>query len=248
MRARNIKPGFFKSEGLASCTPLARLLFIGLWCMADREGRLEDRPARIKAELFPYEKADIEKLLIELSDKTDCDGTPSFIVRYGQPKQYIQILHFLSHQNPHFKEKESEIPAISTSLSLASVLPQSCPKQAVLNPDTGYLIPDTGILNPDSIYSQVLDYLNEKIGTNFKTVESNKKHIRARVNEGYYLEAFYTVIDKKVAEWTGTDQQKYLRPETLFGTKFDGYLNQQVKQKPMSNFEICQAIARGEEI
>ena len=48
-RARNIKPGFFANENLAECDPLARLLFAGLWCLADREGRLEDRPKRIAA-------------------------------------------------------------------------------------------------------------------------------------------------------------------------------------------------------
>ena len=76
------------------------------------------------------------------------------------------------------------------------------------------------------IYIAVVAYLNEKTGAKFKPVESNIKFIRARVNDGYTLEDFKTVVDKKVAEWIGTDQQKYLRPETLFGNKFDGYLNQ----------------------
>jgi hypothetical protein len=53
-RSRNIKPGFFLNDELAECEPLARILFAGLWCIADREGRLEDRPKRIKAEVLPY--------------------------------------------------------------------------------------------------------------------------------------------------------------------------------------------------
>ena len=53
MRARNIKPGSFKNEDLCEIEPLGRLVLIGLWCVADREGKLEDRPKRIKAELFP---------------------------------------------------------------------------------------------------------------------------------------------------------------------------------------------------
>src|SRR5262244_3073085 len=56
IRARNIKPGIFKNELLGAADPLLTLLFEGLWCMADREGRLEDRPLRIKAEIFPYPK------------------------------------------------------------------------------------------------------------------------------------------------------------------------------------------------
>jgi len=52
-RARNIKPGFFKNDQLAECHPLARLLFAGLWCEADRAGRLKDRPKRLKVECLP---------------------------------------------------------------------------------------------------------------------------------------------------------------------------------------------------
>ncbi len=54
MRARNIKPGFFKNEHLGTADPIVALLFEGLWLLADRDGRLEDRPLRIKAEIFPY--------------------------------------------------------------------------------------------------------------------------------------------------------------------------------------------------
>jgi hypothetical protein len=107
-RARNIKPSFFKNEVLASCSPHARLMFIGLWGLADREGRLEDRPLRIKAEVLPYENQDIEKLLSELSER-------GFILRYqtvnGMNIKYIQILNFTKHQNPHVKESASLIPA-----------------------------------------------------------------------------------------------------------------------------------------
>ena len=67
MRARNIKPGIFRNEILGSSDPLLTLLFEGLWCLADREGRLEDRHLRIKAEVFPYrENLDIHRYLTEL--------------------------------------------------------------------------------------------------------------------------------------------------------------------------------------
>ena len=66
MRARNIKPGFFKNEDLAECSPWARLCFAGLWTLADRDGRLEDRPKRIKAELFAFDAVDVDPLLGEL--------------------------------------------------------------------------------------------------------------------------------------------------------------------------------------
>lgn len=105
MRLRTIKPGFFKNEDLAALPPLARLLYAGLWCMADREGRLEDRPKRIKVELLPYDSADVNKLL-------DALAQADFIVRYSSgAERYIEIPAFLLHQNPHVKEAISRIPA-----------------------------------------------------------------------------------------------------------------------------------------
>ena len=66
-------------------------------------------------------------------------------------------------------------------------------------------------------------------GTNYRhNTESSRKDIRARLNEGYKEDDFYIVIDKKAKEWIGTEQEKYLRPMTLFGTKFESYLNQTI--------------------
>src|SRR6267143_3071778 len=106
MRARNIKPGIFKNEILGSSDPLLTLLFQGLWCLADREGRLEDRPLRIKAEVFPYrENLDINRYLTELE-------RIGFVQRYKVGEvALIQVLNFKKHQNPHHTEKKSELPA-----------------------------------------------------------------------------------------------------------------------------------------
>jgi uncharacterized phage protein (TIGR02220 family) len=77
------------------------------------------------------------------------------------------------------------------------------------------------------IYIDVVAYLNEKAGTKYRaSSERTKEKIRARVAEGFTLEDFKTVIDNKCAEWLNTDYAKFLRPETLFGPKFEGYLNQ----------------------
>lgn len=88
---------------------------------------------------------------------------------------------------------------------------------------------DTLSGNPTSYpYSDVIDYLNERTGKQYKsTTKKNQTVIRARSDEGFNLDDFKKVIDNKVAEWKGTNMEKYLRPETLFGTKFEGYLNQQ---------------------
>lgn len=80
-----------------------------------------------------------------------------------------------------------------------------------------------------NIYTQIINYLNEKAETAFRsTTKKTKDLISARQREGFALDDFKKVIDIKATEWKGTDMQKYLRPETLFGTKFEGYLNQKV--------------------
>lgn len=104
-RARNIKPGFFKNDLLAECSALARILFAGLWCEADREGRLEDRPKRIKADVLPYDDCDVDVLLNELASR-------GFVTRYcSNGVAYLCIPGFCKHQNPHMKESASSIPA-----------------------------------------------------------------------------------------------------------------------------------------
>ena len=103
-RARNIKPGFYANEDLAECSIWARFIFPGLWMMADREGRLEYRPMKIKGELLRFDNIDAEPLLAELEHW-------GFIQIYEvQGRRFIQILKFNEHQHPHFKESESVIP------------------------------------------------------------------------------------------------------------------------------------------
>lgn len=138
-RSRNIKPGFFKNEILAECKPLARLLFAGLWCLADRAGRLEDRPKRIRAEVLPYEDGSVDDMLDELQ-------SAGFILRYQVGGQrFIQVMNFDKHQNPHCKEQESTIPAPSKHGACTVRVHDShitCPA------DSFNLIPETGFLNP----------------------------------------------------------------------------------------------------
>jgi hypothetical protein len=152
-RARNIKPGFFKNEDLAECSPWARLCFAGLWTLADREGRLEDRPKRIKGELFPYDSIEVEPLLQELERF-------KFIVRYEtEGMKAIQIAEFKRHQSPHYSESQSVIkpPGLPEGPELQApptpgVLPEDSEKPTVIKrgsqpPDSlipDSLIPDTG--------------------------------------------------------------------------------------------------------
>ena len=88
------------------------------------------------------------------------------------------------------------------------------------------------IRDKESIYTSVISYLNEKAGTKYRaTTPKTQALIRAREREGFTLDDFKAVIDKKCAEWMGCDMEKYLRPETLFGPKFEGYLNEKGRGK-----------------
>lgn len=98
---------------------------------------------------------------------------------------------------------------------------------------------------------EIVEYLNSAIGSHYKpSVEKTRTFIRARLREGFTVEDFKTVIDKKARAWLGNrEMQKFLRPETLFGTKFEGYLNEQeaykfVGNKQESSFERIQRLAK----
>jgi len=140
MRSRNLKPGYFKNEILCELDPLARILFSGLWCMADREGRLEYRPKRIKVEILPYDNCNIEKLLQQLSK--------DFITIYEVcGEKYIQINKFKEHQNPHIKEAASTIPAPEKHSASTIQAPDehgSRPAESLI------LNPESPLLNPES--------------------------------------------------------------------------------------------------
>ena len=103
-RSRNIKPAFFQNEQLVELPYEDRLLFIGLWTIADREGRLENRPKKIKMQLFPADNIDVAASLLGLSRK---DLITIYLV---DNISYIEINNFIKHQNPHHKEAQSTIP------------------------------------------------------------------------------------------------------------------------------------------
>ena len=161
-RARNIKPGLFTNEVLVDLPAFDRLLFIGLWCLADREGRLEDRVKRIKMELFPCDNYDIDAGLNNLVGA-------DFITRYtSEGHTVIEVSNFTKHQNPHGSEKDSDLPDINGYLTVyerknkliikgsgrkvhvtelsntvtAPLEPVNPPLHNALIPDSGFLIPE----------------------------------------------------------------------------------------------------------
>lgn len=154
-RSRNIKPGFFVNEDLVELDFATRLLFAGLWTLADREGRLEDRPKKIKIGVFPADNVDVDTMLQELHDA-------KFIERYEvNGTRYVKILNWHKHQNPHHTEKQSEIPDVNGELTVKTrKQPASSESEHQdVNGDStvnevehdGGNLADSGFLIPDSL-------------------------------------------------------------------------------------------------
>lgn len=229
-RSRNIKPGFFKNPELAELPYETRLLFAGLWTLADREGRLEDRPKKIKMEIFPADTLELEPELQRLHDKR-------FILRYDVAgKRYIQVLAFQKHQNPHHREPPSVIPEPEASPGPAHasrlVEPEASPGRGpsyaqgapqASRADSGFLIPDSGDkptvgLKPDESLpgetskakarrearaagERAIAYLNAKAGTRFQATEANLRFPMGRILYDKASEQdLIAVVDLKLAE------------------------------------------------
>lgn len=90
---------------------------------------------------------------------------------------------------------------------------------------------------------EIIQYLNMRTGAKYKSnTAKTKQLINARLNEGFTLDDFKTVIDKKCVEWCGTEFEKFLRPNTLFGTKFESYLNQNVVKPKTKKGDAIDAV------
>lgn len=149
-RARNIKPSFFTNEQVSDNCPLGRLLFIGLWTMADYKGDLEWKEKTLKIQILPWDECSVKSLAINL-DK-------SGLVRFYSDgnKIYLNIPNFEKHQNPHKNERDkgSDIPHYSEAMRQAIDL-----QGLTINRDLSRLKPecshsdraDSPILNPDSL-------------------------------------------------------------------------------------------------
>jgi len=137
-RSRNIKPGIMANDRLAELAPINRLLFIFLWMLADREGRLEDRPNKIAAQALPYDRdVDVGNLIEQLAGA-------GFITRYSVGDlAIIQINNFAKHQTPHVRESSSELPSIEQGTTKAVTKHNLGSSEASpRSPDCGFLIPD----------------------------------------------------------------------------------------------------------
>ncbi len=153
-RIRSIKPGFFRNEDLGELSPWHRLAFAGLWCEADKAGRLEDRPKRLKANIFPYDDVDLEAILRDLV-------AAGFVRRYVVDGQAcLQVVHWTEHQRPRDDEPESRLPpppgdgdAPPSRDSDESVTPKTRPRPVAVNGASLGSALGSGILGTESTHT-----------------------------------------------------------------------------------------------
>lgn len=239
-RKRMISPEMWQSEDFSKLSILARLVFIGLFSNADDEGKGRAKPVYLKSILFPYDEkirvTDIDKTLDEIGSKMSItffkDNDNEYYVLNNWKKWQV-INRPTPSSLPSFSKDSKRIRCKSKSDSVMT---------------HGGLTEDSHLIEKNrkekkekenNIYSQarqagvdIMTYFNNSLNTNFKADSDYiLKLISARINDGFTVNDFKTVIDKKKAEWINTDMEKYLRPQTLFGTKFESYLNQKSEKK-----------------
>ena len=197
-RSRNIKPSFFDNDLLAELDPLARLLFIGMWTIADYKGEFEWRTKRVKAKLLPYDDCDIKELAINL-DKS------GFIRFYSDGnKIYCKVVNFDIHQNPHKNEREkgSEIPSYTKEMRQLIDL-----KGITINRDKNGTTPDKNETNPADSLNLIPDSLNL-----IPETAEQKKNSIPRCEYSRIAEAYNNTLPElpRVMKWTKT-REKHLK-------------------------------------
>ena len=141
--------------------------------------------------------------------------------RYNQTQYLDEKKQLLVEENGTYTKCIQDVSSLDTQVRLGKSKDRLGKSNNTMSDKSDDVIP----------YSEIISYLNEKTGRSFRTTEAHKRFIKARWNEGYKLDDFKKVVDNKVADWTGKTingqpAEKYLQPSTLFGTKFDNYLNQ----------------------
>lgn len=183
-------------------TPNAKLLYGEITALCNEKGYCWAGDSYF-AELYGVGKNTIQRWLKQLENK-------KYIFRkiiYEEGTRNIKSRYIYLCDNPIPKNKSTPIP----KNKIENITSLNNTSNNILN------IP----------YEEIVDYLNKKADKNYRhTTKKTRSLIKARWDEGFRLDDFKKVIDIKTAEWKGTKMDKYLRPETLFGTKFEGYLNQ----------------------
>ena len=219
----------------------SRLLYYELGMRADDDGFIDNWK---KILMFTGLKEDDLKILIAKNFIIPFESGV-IVIRHWRLNNYLRSDRFnpTNHQEEYQKltlqsNNVYELSTIGIPVGIHSIDKNSIDKNSI---DKNINILSSKLDHENDIIIEIIDYLNFKCGTNYKSsTTKTKKLIKARLNEKFTLEDFKTVIDKKTKEWKGTEYEKFLRPETLFGTKFEGYLNQ--KEKELTTRDLAKEI------
>jgi len=224
-RIRTTKPEFWTSEQVADCSLVARLLFIGIWNFCDDHGLHPASIKRLKMEVFPSDQLGNEAIQAMIDELLAVGLLFAYQV---DGKDYWQVTGWAKHQKIEKPTYRHPLPG-----GTAEVENSTPPRQVVgersasSRPRNGKESKGSKAMSgtPDAI--AILDYLNEKTGSNYKPVKANVSLIEARLNESTVDEC-RAVINAKVAAWQSDDKMReYLRPATLFNaTKFANYVGE----------------------
>lgn len=227
-RIRTIKPEFFMSEDIGELTVKTRLLYVALWCQADREGIGKFSPTALAAQCMPYEFSDFQACFTELQKNGHV------VVYEAENKKYFYLPTFTEHQRPHHTEKESGFPEFNRELTVNEPFVNRKEREREREREgeqerEGERERNIMSGKPDETDAKsIVDYLNEKTGKHFRHCDSNLKLVKARFREGHSEHDLKNVIDLKCSQW-GNDEKyfEYLRPATLFNKeKFNQYIGE----------------------
>jgi uncharacterized phage protein (TIGR02220 family) len=222
-RKRMIDPTIWEDEHFGKLSDKAKILFISCISNADDDGRLSGNQANLRATAFRFEDISlkrIDELLNEIAT-----SLKNFTVYSVNGCQYIQLQKWEEYQKQREERRHpSKYPTMSDSCQTND---GQMPAQVKLSKDK---LSKDNIAFKENIDLVIAD-LNDVCKTSYKLSGTKTRDlIKARLNSGFTVADFQKVHRLKYAEWNNTDMEKYLRPETLYGTKFEGYLNQ--KNKP----------------
>lgn len=217
-RNRMIKPEFWDDEKLAKTSREARLTYIGLWNFSDDYGVVKGNPSWLKNHIFPYEDSlSIQKFTTILSELSNGHWILPFD---HNGESYFYIKNFLAHQTINRPSQQRNPPPPD------GIIEDSLSPHGVITAEIK-IKEEKEKLKEKNIYCRVVDFLNSRTGKQFKSnSQKTRSLINARLSEKFKEEDFFTVIDNKSSKWLKDPKMfEYLRPETLFGTKFESYLN-----------------------
>lgn len=237
MPNRILKESICISDSIDSLSWFEEVLFYRLIVNCDDFGRFYGKAAIIKNRLFPLKDKLTTNTVEAAIERLASIGIVTMYEYDGKP--YLYLPSWDSHQTRRATKSKFPDPPENQSNNQLHESEINCMQMQANVSDIRNSIFDirnsifdtrdgSQKSSPPHPYSEIIEYLNERCNTAFKAnSKSTQSHINARFSEGYTLDDFKTVIDKKSAEWLSDPKMsKFLRPETLFGNKFESYLNQ----------------------